>query len=366
LAASTAERIAVCADLHLSEKKSQMGGDVEGGVPLRLQDKLAGLRQWFSELNQRGIKTAAILGDIFDYPEASETLRRAFYATMEDYDGAVVLLLGNHDFRTGLNYNLSADAELLRRTGDSSVCVVDTCRILNGVEYIPWPAMLQTRQPVTQRIVLTHADMLGFKMNEHATQRSMSVFSAAEIGRAKLLVSGHYHERQMKQMGGVWFGYVGAMFRQNFGEGMNPTGWGIIDVDAATIDFVDTQDRMYTTLEWNTSSTTQDEFLARIRTKPEYLDGAFARVIVTGKAQNILSAKRNVVIDVLRAELAVAAVKFDVRIDSDVVVQDSQEVFRNRAADLGLRLEMFWKTENDEAVSPEVRELVARYVVGSR
>jgi DNA repair exonuclease SbcCD nuclease subunit len=161
-----------------------------------------------------------LLGDLFKFPNAPEHLRERFWKTINPlftYKKYFIYLGGNHD-STAVSSCFSGEQYL----NSPYVKIFTGTEVkplgLPGFEnfiMLPWYASLNEdwHVPYEDKIVLAHIGVQGAFMNN--TRESEDGISVSLLKKKKFKVfSGHFHKAQDTEH----YVYVGALFRENFGE----------------------------------------------------------------------------------------------------------------------------------------------------
>ena len=221
-------KVAIFSDLHLGIKQDSAEWQ---SIALQWCD-------WFVEqLQERGIKTIFFLGDFFHnkFVISSTTLYTAsiFLNKLKGFD--IHLIFGNHDLYY-LNNPEVASVNVF--AGYNNVHVYSKPYTLNiegkklvfcGWGYDP----LQ----YSGDILLTHAEIDVFRFNDLMTCHS-ELKPSSLLKKYKRVISGHFHQKQIKEYKNGVIEYIGNPFQMDFSNANAEKVFGILDTDTLEMEYI--------------------------------------------------------------------------------------------------------------------------------
>ena len=220
------------------------------------------LRQrFFPYLRSRGIVRIIHLGDLVDSRRgiSFQTLNKVmmdFVDQVIDNHMGCHMLVGNHDAPYKNSLECNAVREILRGREDNFQVFDGPSEVDTGkFQYlmVPWICdenlmeITEWMNTTDKRVVFGHFQLNGYSM--HAGRTCEEGDNDAELQRFDLVVSGHFHERSKK---GV-VQYLGAPCEFTWADAGCKRGFGILDTETLTIEYVDNPFTMFTTLVYEDS-----------------------------------------------------------------------------------------------------------------
>lgn len=224
--------VALLTDTHFGVSKSSQ---------VFLESSLAWFRDFFiPRLKALNINTIYHLGDLFDNRSSLDIrvlneVLKLFREDLKDFN--IFILVGNHDstFRDRIDIN---SVECLREF--SNVRIIDSPKlILDGkVALVPWVVnkdefdkfMTENKPDIT----CGHFEVMCGKIKDNKDSIDPNYF----VDKTKLVLSGHYHNRQdIKYVGGT-IRYIGNTYhltRTDIGE---ERGFAILNTDTSELEFI--------------------------------------------------------------------------------------------------------------------------------
>lgn len=222
-------KIALIADLHFGIKK--------GDVTFMESQKKFFTEQLVPELNEQGINTLWILGDVFDTRQQINTniiynVIDLFKNTLKDFD--VRILVGNHDMylTTDTEINSLKILDLLPNVTvyeKPTDVIIDNKRIL----VLPWITDYTTAdQLITKKYdyCFCHADIIGFDQGGGRLSEN-GLKAKTLLDKIQWVYSGHYHNGVKREYeGNQTITYAGAPYQLTRIDRDGIRGYHIIDI----------------------------------------------------------------------------------------------------------------------------------------
>jgi DNA repair exonuclease SbcCD nuclease subunit len=237
----TMKQIALITDTHIGEDNYEEVASV--------------FEQLFEQCLELEINTIYHLGDVFHSRKGqSDTVLNAWGHILnlmeQRYDLKMICIVGNHDKLNQENDSsfltpFSQHKNFILIEQNDSVLVEDT--MMNFISYFPNEKQQRLvdcckNHEGIKSVLLTHADVKGFKMNGAAV--SEHGFDQGALSQFDLVLVGHYHD--ISEIGNIK--YIGAGLQHNFGE--HPIkGFTILDVDTLETQLVPLKSKRYLTIK---------------------------------------------------------------------------------------------------------------------
>lgn len=221
-------KVAIFSDLHLGIKQDSAEWQ---SIALQWVD-------WFVErLQERGVKTIFFLGDFFHnkFVISSTTLYTAsiFLNRLKDFD--IHLIFGNHDLYYLNNpevasVNVFAGYSNIHVYSKPYTLEVDGKKLVFcGWGYNPLD--------YSGDVLLTHAEIDVFKFNDLMICHS-ELKPSALLKKYKRVISGHFHQKQIKEYRSGIIEYIGNPFQMDFSNAGAEKVFGILDIDTLQMEYV--------------------------------------------------------------------------------------------------------------------------------
>ena len=195
--------------------------------------------EWFAKsLKRKKIKDVVICGDIFDNRSeiGVNTIHTANIVFKNLIDFNVYVIIGNHDsfYKNKLDVNSVC---VFDEWPNVDVFVSSETRYINGVhiQFVPYDCI---PQEVDTDIMCGHFDINGFRMNRHKICEG-GINPVDLLTHTPLVISGHYHMKDMKTYGDGDVLYCGSPYQQDWSESENTSVYTIYDIDQKTVSFVE-------------------------------------------------------------------------------------------------------------------------------
>jgi DNA repair exonuclease SbcCD nuclease subunit len=249
-------KIALLADTHFGIHK---------GHPAFADNMSSFLRQiFFPYLRSHGIINIIHLGDLVDSRRgiSFQTLNRIttdFIHPIIDNHLGCYILAGNHDAPYKNSLECNAVREILRGyvsnfqiiDGPSVDSVFGKAAYDKSFIMMPWicednkESACDLLKETRLRVVFGHFQLNGYAM--HAGRTCEEGEDDAKLQDFDLVVSGHFHERSRK---GV-VQYLGAPCEYTWADAGCKRGFGVLDTDTLTIEYIENPFTMFTTLVYD-------------------------------------------------------------------------------------------------------------------
>lgn len=222
--------------------------------------------QFFSELNNRGIKEIIHLGDFLDKRKliAFTTLnevKQQFLNKLVENDIHMHLILGNHD-QPYKNTSAANSPELLLKEYENNVTIhtEPTDIIHNGVKIalIPWIHKENQKdiesflKKTRASILCGHLEINGFEMN--AGIKCEHGLNSKILENFDIVLSGHFHTRSCNNN----IHYVGSPYQLTFADVGLKKGFGVLSLTQRNISFVNNTKDLYVKLIYDDKNNKYD------------------------------------------------------------------------------------------------------------
>ena len=189
------------------------------------------LSEWIDEtMKKHKLDTIFFAGDVFhDRHEIGvNTLHvaRKFFDKLSDYK--IHLIPGNHDAFLSSTVEVNS-VEILQNKNISVYTTPTTIQVGEKlVTFCPWKTDINQLESVD--MLIGHFEILNFKMNatkicDHGDE------SSDLLEKAKLVISGHFHFRELRNYNGKHILYLGSPYEMDFGDRDQQKGLSIINFD---------------------------------------------------------------------------------------------------------------------------------------
>jgi DNA repair exonuclease SbcCD nuclease subunit len=215
------DKALIVSDLHLSFDRIKQKSDKEasGGVLY-----LPVLEKIISTLKEHTPEYLFNLGDTFHNKDTvSATLLeiyRDFLVRVSSMGIKVIQIAGNHDFSLVVNnyvYHALRQFEL-----DNVTIVHDTYKLNDKIGFMSYCNDKETYQRRISelgsvKVLFGHFDINGFALGDDYIEKK-TYLSLEDLIDFDLVISGHYHEPQEKDLGDFKVVYAGSAYTTTFGE----------------------------------------------------------------------------------------------------------------------------------------------------
>jgi DNA repair exonuclease SbcCD nuclease subunit len=222
-------KIAIFSDLHLGIHNNSH----------KWHDIALDWISWFKEeLKKENIKDIIFCGDWHhNRSEISvQTLHISSIILDELNDFNIIALNGNHDIY--FKYRIDVNSMSIYK-GWKNIHIIDELTSIDKfgkiITFCPWNAPVNNIPK--SDILFGHFELESFKMN--------TCFTCIEgikikdlINKANLVISGHFHRRQEKQLDETKFLYIGNPFQMEFGDIDDDKGFYILDIETSKYTFI--------------------------------------------------------------------------------------------------------------------------------
>jgi len=198
------------------------------------------MSEWIDDtMKKHKLDTIFFAGDVFhDRHEIGvNTLHVAkkFFDRLSDYK--IHLIPGNHDAFLSSTVEVNS-VEILQNKNINVYTSPTTIQVgEKRVTFCPWKTDLNQLESVD--MLIGHFEILNFKMNatkicDHGNE------SSDLLEKAKLVVSGHFHFRELRNYNGKHILYLGSPYEMDFGDREQQKGLSIINFDDfSDIEFIE-------------------------------------------------------------------------------------------------------------------------------
>jgi DNA repair exonuclease SbcCD nuclease subunit len=195
--------------------------------------------EWFARsLKRNKIKDVVICGDIFDNRSeiGVNTIHTAnvVFKNLKEFN--LYVLIGNHDsfYKNKLDVNSVC---VFDEWPNVEVFVTAETRYVNGVhiQFVPYDCV---PKDIKTDIMCGHFDINGFRMNRHKICEG-GINPVDLLKHSPLVISGHYHMKDMKTYADGDVLYCGSPFQQDWSESENTSVYCVYDIDQKTVSFVE-------------------------------------------------------------------------------------------------------------------------------
>lgn len=257
-------QIALIGDLHIGvNKNSETFFDITEEW----------MKYFIEELEDRGITTVFILGDLFHYRDEISLLAldkaveilKLFPKTIK-----IHMITGNHDcyFRDNSEvHSLGSFDEW------DNIYVYDTISEIElrggkKITMVPWGGDISEIKK--SEFIFGHFEIKNFKLNSYTICKK-GLTSSDLLRKCNHVYSGHFHKYQTKKYKAGHITYLGSPYQQNFGDVGNENGFHIIDVDTEKSEFVQNPDN-FPIFHYIRLSKLKETY------KKEYIKGNFVKI----------------------------------------------------------------------------------------
>ena len=225
------DKIAIISDTHLGiHSDSDLWHEIIITYATWLRD----------DLIKKDIKDIFILGDIFNNREevGVKTLHVAeeFFRILKDFN--ITILIGNHDCFLRDSSNISSVSIF---KGWSNINVIDTMTTIDVLDnklcLCPWGTDYNN-VPQGTNIIFGHLEINTFKRNAFKLCDS-GLDSDFLLERAKLIISGHFHLRDVRHYTNGDILYVGCPYPQTWNDADAVKGYYVLDFKTLTYEFTE-------------------------------------------------------------------------------------------------------------------------------
>ena len=240
----------IVSDLHLSfDHVRHRKGKGKGKLYLPVLDKI------LDELKKTEAKYLFNLGDTFhDKDKVSVTLQeiyRDFLEEVSEMNVSVVQIVGNHDFSLIIEDFVY---HALRQYDISSVTMVhDTYKFSDDIGFISYCQDKETYQKRISKlagckIIFGHFDINGFALGDDYIEKK-TFLNLEDLIDFDLVISGHYHEPQEKDLGDFKVVYVGSAYTTTFGESNQEKRFLLMNLDTKELKDIPTNMTFHKTVK---------------------------------------------------------------------------------------------------------------------
>lgn len=197
--------------------------------------------KWASEtFEARGINEIVIPGDIFhnrsEISVKTMDIAKQFFDMFKDF--RLVISTGNHDCYKKLDseiHSLSLLKEWKNIEVVDSVPRIFKTNFDKTVSVIPWGTLLED-MPLAD-IMFSHLDIISFYQNGyHLCEKG---FSTSDLfKKSKVIISGHFHKRDLRKYKDGYILYNGSPMQHNFGDVGDDRGIHILNLENNEIEFI--------------------------------------------------------------------------------------------------------------------------------
>ena len=223
-------KIAIFSDLHLG---------VHQNSNFWLDQSVDWIKWFVDDLKKKEITTIIFCGDFFHYRDEVSlvTLDTAqkILELLKDFN--IFMITGNHD----CYYKDTSEVNSLSLfKGWRNITVFDTMTTVENADrrftFCPWGTKVSSIP--TSDAVFGHFELKNFKMTPSMICDSGD--EAEELAvKAPLIISGHFHLRDEKQVQGSKIVYVGNPFQMDFNDSMQTKGYYMLDTNTLKYEFVE-------------------------------------------------------------------------------------------------------------------------------
>ena len=197
------------------------------------------------DLNDRGVKTILLTGDIFDTRntinvESLVTAKRLFETKLSEFD--VHIILGNHDMYYENSYDITS-IEMIEHLPNVTVYRdgVKAIKLL-GHNWLMFPWIIPENVEKTvkfleseskksrsqQKILFGHFETMGIDM-EGGNISTFGMKSDTFLGASPLSISGHYHGKSITTGTDSRLVYLGSPYAMTFANSDQSHGYWLLD-----------------------------------------------------------------------------------------------------------------------------------------
>jgi DNA repair exonuclease SbcCD nuclease subunit len=223
-------KIAIISDIHMGVHQSS---------ELWHQTSL-NFASWLKNtLHERDIKDVVILGDVLhDKDEVAVTtldILTDFFKILEDFN--IIITIGNHD----CYYMKRSDVHSLGSLGGwPNIEIVDELISVNlfnkTLTFCPWHANIN--DVPESDVIFGHFEINSFKMNTGYVCNN-GINSSTLLDKAPLIISGHFHNTEVRDYKKGSIVYTGSPYQQNWGEAGIPKGIYTYDILKNKMTFIE-------------------------------------------------------------------------------------------------------------------------------
>lgn len=220
-------KLLLITDLHLKYKDSF--GDDRKFYKMKQIDYIVNL-----VCKSPDILGLVILGDLFHNPNPNEELRNTFFKSISklfDYSKYFIFIAGNHD-STSTHHCFSGERNIPYKymkifTGTEIKPIeIDGFDSLVAVSWYSSLNIEEFYKSTKKKNVLGHLEIQGAKMNNGIDCDKGIIPHLLSQNETKI-ITGHFHKAQDSKN----YSYLGAMYRENFGEFDYQPYYGLLDTD---------------------------------------------------------------------------------------------------------------------------------------
>jgi DNA repair exonuclease SbcCD nuclease subunit len=223
-------KIAVTSDIHL-------GVHVASPKWHKITLEVA---EWIRNvLIEHNITDLIILGDVLHnrYEVSVTTLHvlPKFFNTLNEFN--VIIPVGNHDCHFNTRTDVNSVATLKEW---DNITILDEITTINAFDnkltFYPWN--LSLKQLETSDIIFGHFEINTFEMSrKRLCNTGINVDDL--INAAKLVLSGHFHNTQIRNYNDCTIVYTGSPYEQSWGEANHSKGIYLIDIETKEYEFIE-------------------------------------------------------------------------------------------------------------------------------
>jgi DNA repair exonuclease SbcCD nuclease subunit len=199
--------------------------------------------EWVKELySQKGINDIIIPGDIFhnrnEISVNTLNIAKEFFSILKDF--RIFISTGNHD----CYYKDRSDVNSISMLdGWDNIVIIDKKPIIisadnKTISLIPWGTELNDIPK--SDICFGHFEIQSFYMNsfkvcDHGFE------SQTLLDKSPLVLSGHFHKRELRKYDKGKILYIGSPYQQNFGDTGDDRGVYILNTETEKIEFFENE-----------------------------------------------------------------------------------------------------------------------------
>ena len=226
------KKIAVFSDLHLG---------VHQNSTFWLEQSVEWFKWFVNDLEEKGITEIVFCGDFFHYRDEISliTLSTAQQILELLKEFKVYMITGNHD----CYYKDTSEVNSLSiLKGWSNITILDSVYRLEDnqndkcITFCPWGTKISDIQK--SDIIFGHFELKNFRMNAH---KICDDGDDPELlsEKAPLIISGHFHLRDEKEIGKSMIVYTGNPFQMDFGDVQQRKGYYLLDIKSSEYEFIE-------------------------------------------------------------------------------------------------------------------------------
>ena len=190
-----------------------------------------------AELRKKRITDIMISGDLFHYRDeiSVNTIQVVTEILTLWKEFNIVMLVGNHDsyYKDRIDVN-----SLSILAGWDNITVYSKPeQIEHGskkIMFCPWGTRPEEMKP--SDIIFGHFEIRSFKMNQHKVCTD-GISSKELLKYAPLIITGHFHLRELRQYKDGEILYLGNPYQMDFGDVESSKGYYILDIHSSSYKF---------------------------------------------------------------------------------------------------------------------------------